>query len=677
MSLLKSLFSPSSVALIGVSRKTGAGALNPLQILKDFGYKGRLYPVNPSADYILGYRCYDSIDKIPEIPELGVIMVARDLVPSMLRQCANKGIKVAIIISDGFAESDEKGRLLQKELEEIHKNTGIRVLGPNSMGVVNYYEPFTTSFVKMSSQVAPVAFLGQSGLFVQGFSNLNIGKAIDIGNGCDIGFSELLSTFLDDDEIKIIAIHMEELRDPSLFSKIVQKKGLKKPIVILKSGKSKKAKTAIMSHSGSIAGEYNIYKAFFYSLGLLLAESTQELEDIVHILSKARIPEKNRVGIITPSGGAGIICIDALEEWGFELPEPSKSTLNKMASLYPPYYKPSNPVDIMSASFRHGYKRVYTDALKAMIEDDHIDIIFCINGIPTVKTIDSIIRERRPEKPVFSWIIGKYRNEEVERLTKDTSLCVFTHPERAFKALHKCIEHKKAKKIFEMSPELIDIPEDRINKILKDAHKKKLDYLYSDAIDIIKEIGLTLPKTKVIYGTLDTENIIKDIKPPLCIKFEIRGGLHKARKGLVKLGITDIQGLLNAYKEILSRINKRELRVILVQEMVSEGTELFIGIKRDPEFGAVMMVGKGGVDVEIYNDIETIMIPFNRKQAMYVFKKTRVAKTLDEKYIIRFADIMIRISTLCTKFPVIKEMDLNPMILNQEGIWAVDAKIIT
>ncbi len=676
MSLLRFLCSPSSVALLGVSRKTGTGALNPLKILKDFGYRGKVYPVNPFADHILGYRCYKEIREIPEIPELAVIMVNRELVPDMLRQCANKGIKTAIIISDGFAESDERGKYLQRELEVIHKETGIRILGPNSMGVVSYYDAFTTSFVKLSSRTSPVAFLGQSGLIVQGFSKLCIGKAIDIGNGCDIGFSEILSELLDDNKIKIIAIHIEELSDPSSFSRIIKEKGDKKPIVVFKSGRSEEAKKALMSHSGSIAADYNIYKAFFCSLGLLMTETSQELEDTVHLLLRSNIPEKRRVGIITPSGGAGIICLDAMKGYGFELARLSSHTLNKMATIYPPYYHPSNPLDIMSASFRYGYKRVYSEAVSAMIEDDNVDIIFCINGIPTLKTIGSIIEEKGPKKPILSWIIGEYREDEVEKLTKDIPLPVFAHPERAFKTLNRCLEYKENKRFLDKPPELTSISKDRISEILRDAHKKGADHLFSDALDIMKCIDLPVPKTMKMHGPLDAKNIIDEMDPPLYIKFEVKGGLHKAKSGLIRPGILDAQGLLKAYTEISSRIEKEEIRAVIVQEMVSGGTELFIGMKRDAKFGPVMIFGKGGGDVEIYKDIETIMLPFNREQAIYSFKKTRISKALQERDIGRFVDIMIRLSSLCVNFPLIKEMDINPVIINRQGIWIVDAKII-
>ena len=677
MSLVKKLCSPSSVALIGVSRKTGKGALNPLQVLLNFGYKGRIYPVNPSADEILGYKCYRKVQEIPEIPDVAVIMVSREIVPSIVRDCAEKGIKIAVIISDGFAEADEKGKLLQDEILNIHKETGIRILGPNSMGVVNHYSHFTTSFVPVASKVAPVAFIGQSGLFVQGFSHLYIGKSIDIGNGCDIGFSEIISDLLDDPEIKIIAVHIEELKDPLSLLDILKKKSLKKPIVAFKSGRSKQAEKAIMSHSGSIAGDYMIYKAFFERCGIIPVESTQELEDVVYLLLKVKeIPEGRRVGIITPSGGAGIICLDSIEENEFLLADLSKESIEKIKKIYPDYYNPSNPLDIMSASFRHGYRMVYTEALNVMLEDENVDIVFCINGVPTLKTIGKIISEKDSKKPVISWVIGEYRRDEVEDLTKDISLPVFTHPERAFRALNICVKNRELKSLRREKPDFIEISKDSLDKI-ENIFKDTEGYLSYKAFDVLKAISLSVPKYLIIKDieNFKVEEVFKELKAPICMKFEAEDVFHKKRKGLIRLGIEDPDELKKAYEEISSKIPKEKINVILFQEMIEGEIELFIGIKKDPKFGHIMMIGKGGTDVELYRDIEPIMIPFNRKEAGYIFKRTKIAKSVPKELLDKFLDVMIAISTLCIKFPQIKEMDLNPIILNKKGAWIVDAKI--
>ena len=680
MSLLRKLTSPSSVALIGVSKKTGKGALNPLQVLLDFGYKGKIYPVNPNANVILGFECYRTVQDIPEIPELAVIMVRRELVPEILRECAKKGITTAVIISDGFAEADSKGKQLQEELTEICKNTGIRVLGPNSMGVVNHYSLFTTSFVKVSSKKAPVAFVGQSGLFVQGFSNLHIGKAIDIGNGCDIGFSELVSELLDDPEIEIIALHIEELKDPNSFLNTIRKKGLKKPIVIFKSGKYEKAKKAIMSHSGSIAADYMFYKAFFSSSGIILVKSTQELEDVVYLLSKINIPSKRNVGIITPSGGAGIICIDTVDENGFSVANLSEKSLNEIKKVYPEYYEPSNPLDIMSATFRHGYRQVYTKALEVMTKDENVDIIFCINGAPTLKTISSFVKERPVKKPVISWVIGDYREEEVKALTSDAPVAVFSNPERAFKALDMCMRNQEERKIIsEDQIELLEIKEKdkiKIKDIFKETRRQGLSYIFSETFSILEILSLRIPKSLIFKSLAIEENkVFEHLSPPVCIKFETRYGLHKKKEGLMSLGIVDGISLKKAAEEIASRIKKEDIRSILIQEMVESGVELFLGVKRDKRFGPIMLIGKGGSDVEVYKDIEPLMIPFSRSQAIYTFKKTKIGKTISQEHIKEFVDIMIAMSSLCASFSEIKEIDLNPIILNQEGTWIVDAKI--
>jgi acetyltransferase len=436
--LVQRLLNPASVALIGVSRKTGAGSLNLLEVLIKFGYKGDIYPVNPLADEILGRPCFRTLEQLPVCPELAVISVRRDNVPVLVRECAEKGIPAAIIISDGFAEADRRGKELQTELTTIHRQTGIRLLGPNSMGVVNAHAPFTSSFVDLPSHQAPLAFIGQSGLFIQGFSRLKIGKGIDVGNGCDIGFAELVEGLLNDDEVKVIALHIEALKDPGALGRVFREFGHEKPVVVYKSGQTGQAEAAAMSHSGSLIGNYDVYKAFFRAMGMIVAENTEELEDLILLLTKIPVPEGRRVGIITPTGGGGIVCLDACDQHGFSIPALSEQTRDIISEVYPSYYTPGNPVDIMSAGFRHGYGRVYRHVLSAMLADKSVDIVFCVNGIPTLKTIGATIADLLPDysKPVLSWVIGKYDQEQIEKLTENVPVAVFSTPERAFRALN-------------------------------------------------------------------------------------------------------------------------------------------------------------------------------------------------------------------------------------------------
>jgi acetyltransferase len=365
-------------------------------------------------------------------------MVNRKLVPDIVYQCAEKGIKTAIIISDGFAESDTFGKSLQEDLLKAVKTTKIRLLGPNSMGVVNAYAPFTSSFVDLPLHRVPVAFIGQSGLFIQGFSGLQIGKGIDIGNGCDIGFSELVEGFADDPDIRVIAIHIEELKDTDSFYRVIKRHGHKKPVIVYKTGRSGQAREAALAHSGSLAGNYDIYRAFFKSLNLIVCETTEELADTTRILSHITLPEGRNVGIITPTGGGGIACIDACDQYGFTLARLSDPSIKKIREVYPPYYTPGNPVDIMSAAFRHGYGKVYRHVLATMAADESVDILFCISGMPTLKTIRSVISDYNVSKPVLSWVIGNYDQEEVNALTDGVPLAAFPTPERAFRALDLC-----------------------------------------------------------------------------------------------------------------------------------------------------------------------------------------------------------------------------------------------
>ncbi len=677
--VIKNLLAPASVAMIGVSRKTGIGALNPLQILKNFGYQGKIYPVNPFAQDILGLPCYERVGDIPDTPDLAVISVVRDLVPDILHECADAGIGVAVVISDGFAEADSRGRELQEELTDIHRQTGIRILGPNSMGVVNAFAPFTSSFVELPSHHSPVACVCQSGLFIQGFSGLRIGKGIDIGNGCDIDVPELLAGFLDDKDIRVVVLHIEELKDAEGLAKVLTEKGGQKPIVVFKSGRTGHAREAAISHSGSLVGDYEAYQAFFRGLGLLVVENTVELEDITRLLSTLTLNKGKHVGIITPTGGGGIITLDACEKFGFGVAELSGHTTETISKVFPPYYTPKNPVDIMSAGFRHGYGKVYRDVLTAMLADDSVDILFCISGMPTLKTISSIVSEIPHDqlKPVLSWIIGRYEQEQAEKIIGDLPIVPFCHPERAFRALQLYAQYVDRLSATGKRPSFAHINHKAIEQIIKDTKGKNEHLLFTKALSILDYCGIPIPKMWVSDDLSEIPDTFEKRKRPVCLKMEVEGIVHKSEHGMVKLDIRTKRDLDSVLMEMQNRLSTgQKIKRVLVQEMVTNGLELFVGVKRDPQLGPMLVIGKGGTDVEIYADIAMTAIPLNTSQAIYTLKETSISKFIEGRFYSILADIMVRVSTLTIRFPEIKEMDINPLILNNDGVWAVDARIL-
>lgn len=436
MSIIKPMelfLSPRSVAIIGAPRHTGRGSFNVATNLLELRFSGQIYPVNPNMDSISGLKVYPSVQALPPGIDLGIVMVARQTVPQVLADGAEKGIKAFIVITEGFAEADEEGKALQSEIVAIAKKKGARIIGPNSLGVINSFHNFSSSLVTPQLKTNPIAFVCQSGGFLEGFSEFAPGKGIDLGNTCDIDFAEVLEYFENDPEIKIIALHIEGLKNGKRFLQVAARVQRTKPVLVLKTGRGERAAQAAASHTSSLSGKDEIYHAAFKQAGLIQVDNVDELGDITKAFLHLPLPKGNRVAIITPSGGGATISLDAMEQYGFELARLSKMTITSIKEFFPTWSPPLNPIDIMAASVRHGYKLVYRTSLEALLKDENVDAILCIAGFPTLKTIKTATVGRN--KPVITWVLGEWGENLLSKVKETDYQAVYPSPERALRAL--------------------------------------------------------------------------------------------------------------------------------------------------------------------------------------------------------------------------------------------------
>ena len=431
---LRSIVEPGSVALVGVSQKTGRGTFNVLENLTQFGYPGRMFPVNPNASEILGFKAYKNVQSLPGPADLAIIMTPREVVPGIVEECARKGIKGAIIITEGFAEADEKGKALQAELNDRVAKKKIRILGPNSIGVVNSFHPFTSSFIPLPREFTPVAIIAQSGGFFEGFHECPFGKGIDLGNTCDIDFVDAISYFAQDDDIRVIVLHVEEIGDIPEFMRTCRQAGRSKPIIAVKGGRSDAGGKAAASHTGSLSGKGFLYQAMFRQSGIHPVDSVAHIGDITKAFISLAPFTGDRIAVITPTGAGGIITLDAIEDYGFQPAILSKKTIEGIAHLFQPWTRIGNPVDILSAGMAHGYKHVYSTVLESCLKDENVDIVIAVCGGYTIKTIKEIA-DKYPEKPVAVWIIGADQSFISERAKQVDFKPFYSSPDRALSAL--------------------------------------------------------------------------------------------------------------------------------------------------------------------------------------------------------------------------------------------------
>jgi acyl-CoA synthetase (NDP forming) len=433
---MQNFMDPKSVALIGISRKSGAGAFNLMEIMTDFGYTGKIYPVNPNTREILGNKAYPSVTAVKDDIDLAVITTPRQTTLSILQDCIAANIKAAIVVNQGFNDADRQGRQLQQQMVELAARDGIRILGPNTLGIINSFAGFTTSFMPVTRQRVGVGLICQSGIHFVGpnkFSGM-IGKGIDLGNSCNIGFYDALKYFAEDPDIQVVAIHMEGLNQAKDFLTLAARVVKEKPIIVHKSGRSETAAKAAMSHTGSLAGNYKILQAALRQNGVTLLEDSGQMPYAVKTLRHLPPMKGDRVAVITFSGAAGIIISDNLEKYGLRLASLGSGVIDQLAKLSPDWMPLSNPLDIWPAVMMHGAGKVYSLALKAVLKDPNVDGIICVAIAPlpefsflnVSEALNDAVQASPQEKPVIAWLYGP--NSKAVQMQFESTNRIMTYP---------------------------------------------------------------------------------------------------------------------------------------------------------------------------------------------------------------------------------------------------------
>jgi acyl-CoA synthetase (NDP forming) len=421
---VQNFMEPKSVALIGISRKSGPGAFNLMENMVKFGFGGEIFPVNPNSAEILGKKAYPNVRDVKKKVDLAVISTPRETTLRILEDCVAAKIKAAIVVNQGFTDADRHGQKMQAQMTAMARTDGIRILGPNTLGVLNSFSNFTTSFMPVSKERVPVGLICQSGIHFVGPQKFSgtFGKGIDLGNACDIGFYDALKYLGQDPQIKIIAIHMEGLNQGKEFLALAGKVVKDKPLVVHKSGSSQTGARAAMSHTGSLAGNYRLLKAALKQAGVSFLDESGQMPHAVKTLLNLPGMQGSRVGVITYSGGAGIMISDGLEKHGLQLASFSAATIDPVAKLSPGWMPLANPLDIWPAVMLHGARRVYHLALKAVLQDPAVDAVLCIALAPlpqfsfldVSESLNEALEEFPATKPVIAWTYGP-NPEEVDK----------------------------------------------------------------------------------------------------------------------------------------------------------------------------------------------------------------------------------------------------------------------
>ena len=452
---MKLFMEPKSIALIGVSRSTEGAIFSPLGNLLSYGYAGSIYPVNPSAEQILGVKAYPSIKDLPDNVDLTVILTPRDTVPGVLKECVDNGLRTIIVVAQGFADSDDEGKALQSEMVNIIKEGRARLIGPNTFGVTNAFLDMSTALAKMELERTPIGIISQTGVPFLGTSRFKFGKVIDVGDTCDVDVSDALEYLDNDPQTSVVVLQIEGVQDGMRFKEVVSRVVKNKPVLALKAGRTKAGARAAQSHTGSMVGRDEVYDAMFKQCGVIRLDDIEEMEDLS--LAFAQLPPMKGRGVTVMSwaGSTGVLSVDACEENGLVAPSLSTSTVSRIRELAPPDWLPvDNPVDLWACVGLSGFnpknfKSAFRTILDALLNEDSSDAVVVI--IPDYLElfpsddwdISGVVLEaveNHRDRPIVFSILGPW-GKLTEKLEQNKNVVVFRSCERAIRALSRLQEY--------------------------------------------------------------------------------------------------------------------------------------------------------------------------------------------------------------------------------------------
>ncbi len=690
------LIRPNSVAIVGASAQpTKVGHAVLKNILND-GYEGDVYPVNPTALEILGNKCYRSLQDIPGEVDLAVIVVKRDLVASILKDCVSKSVKAVIIITAGFSELDKEGGKLQQEITRIARSGTITMMGPNCVGLINPSHKLNASFGLPIREPGSIAIISQSGALITSIQDIassnRIGFSVlaSIGNKASLDEVDFLVRLKDEENTRVIAAYLEDIPRGQEFMRVAEGIAKVKPIVILKSGRTETGAKAASSHTGSLAGADSAYESAFRRTGVIRADSVENLFDISMAFAYQPLPKGNRVAVLTNAGGPGIMMSDALEIAGLKIPQPDKETEAQLSRVLSTAGSVHNPVDLLGDADAE----LYGKAIDILLGSDSFDSLIVILAPQRMTPSESIAQKvvdisKKYNKPVLSCFMGADAIAKGVALLREEKIPQYSVPERAAKVMMEMVIYSQYKSRPLRMAERFAVNKNPVVKILRAyTSRQKHEIGEVDAKTILKAYNFDVPPGIMASTVEEAVNFADENGYPVAMKISSPDILHKSDMGGVKIGLNSRAEVEDAFELMMIRIKRKmpeaEIRGVLVEKMVKGGREVILGMKRDAQFGPNLLFGLGGIFVEILKDITFSLAPVTAEECRKMIKLTKSYKLLTGVRGEKGVDIdavvlsLQRMSQLVMDFPEIEEIDINPLLAGQkgDGAFVVDARII-
>ncbi len=680
---LKALFNPESIAVIGASKDPKKLGHVLLKNVLDYGFKGGIYPVNPREKAILERKTYSSMSAVPAQVDLALISIPSHLVLDVIEECGSCGVKSAIVLASGFGEAGTAGREIEQKIQAIVRSSGMRVVGPNCMGIYNLPGGLNgTYFWELPRFQGDISFVSQSGayggiLFSEiRQRKIGISKFLSIGNMVDIDHCDVMRYLADDDETKVIAIFVEGLRDGRAFIELAIEVSQRKPIVAFKAGRTNAGLRAAESHTGSLAGSIETYEAAFKQSGVILARDTEQFFDVSMALSSWSdcLPESNDVAILTISGGPCVTAGDLCEEIGLTVPNLDDALRAEIRRHIPFFGADSNPVDMTPQMNPANYE----GCVDLVFSQPKIGGVIAMNvGLDQEEFAAAFVKaSRKYSKPVVSFTID---TPKLSQIFHDAHIPIYPSPERSVHAYDGLVKYGRyLDRLKKRSPERAAGVRSKILKQPREEGRRPV--LGNEASSVLREYGIPVVPEEVVRDMEEAARGADRIGYPVVLKVLSSGVLHKSDSGGVRLDLENETMLRDAWNCLNTEFGSASS--FLLQPMIKGGVEVIVGGKRDPTFGPVILFGLGGILTELLKDFSIRICPINQEDAREMVEETRGYEILkgyrgrppcDMEAI---AAVLLKTSDLLISNPQISQLDINPLIVQEKGALAVDALII-
>jgi acetyltransferase len=692
------MFNPETVALIGATEREGSvgrAIMENLLLSED----RKLFPVNPNRTKVLGKTCYPSITLVTERIDLAIIATPAQNVPEIVEECGKAGVEGLIIVSAGFKEIGEEGRKLEEQIEEIRKRYGLRILGPNCLGIIRPPMGLNASFLKAHPEPGKIAFISQSGALGSAIldwaleAHVGFSMFASLGSMVDIDFGDLIDLLGEDPNTRSIMIYMESIENAKKFMSAARGFARNKPIIVVKSGRFAESKNAAVSHTGAMAGDDQVYDAAFKRVGVVRVKEVEDLFNAAEVLDSANLPKGPRLAIITNAGGPGVMATDALIELGGELAKLSDKSLEELNAVLPPYWSKNNPIDVLGDS---DIER-YVNAVTVCLHDAGVDgilVMYTPQGAaqPTELAQSVVEISTHARRPLLTAWMGGEEVQEAREIFLQHDIPTYETPEDAVKTYEYMYRYARNLELLYETP--AELPIDQappkhnlkalIRKIVKDGRTILTE---EESKRFLMNYGIPVTRPYVAKTVEKAVQRAHEIGYPVVLKIVSPEIVHKSDVGGVAVGIESEKRLREEYEQLIESVTEKapEARIegVTVQKMVEDiDYELIVGSKKDADFGSIILFGMGGIGTELFGDFAIGIPPLNQTLARRLMGETKVYGMMQgfrgrqPADLRQLEQIIASFSNLIVDFPEIAEMDINPLAVAQGRAYALDARIV-